>query len=87
MQKRKLGKSNLEVLLHISGTTKLHRLEENIGGVAVELSTDDLQEIESAASKITMEGARYPAHIEKMTGLWTTGRLRFPLVRPTQGVI
>jgi aryl-alcohol dehydrogenase-like predicted oxidoreductase len=56
-------------IVPIPGTTKLHRLEENIGAVAVELSSDDLREIESSASKITVEGARYPEHIEKMTGL------------------
>jgi aryl-alcohol dehydrogenase-like predicted oxidoreductase len=56
-------------IVPIPGTTKLHRLEENIGAVAVELSADDLGEIDSAASKIELEGARYPEHIEKMTGL------------------
>jgi aryl-alcohol dehydrogenase-like predicted oxidoreductase len=53
----------------IPGTTKLARLEENIGAAAIELSPEDLREIESAASKIHVEGARYPEHIEKMTGL------------------
>jgi aryl-alcohol dehydrogenase-like predicted oxidoreductase len=53
----------------IPGTTKLNRLEENIGAVAVELSSDDLRDIENAAAKIKVEGARYPEHIEKMTGL------------------
>jgi aryl-alcohol dehydrogenase-like predicted oxidoreductase len=53
----------------IPGTTKLHRLEENIGAVAVELTADDLREIEGAASKITVHGNRYPEHIERMTGL------------------
>ena len=52
----------------IPGTTKLHRLEENIGAVAVELTADDLREIEDAASKIPVQGARYPEHIERMTG-------------------
>jgi len=56
-------------IVPIPGTTKLHRLEENIGAVAVELSADDLREIEDAASKIHVEGARYPEHIEKMTGI------------------
>jgi aryl-alcohol dehydrogenase-like predicted oxidoreductase len=56
-------------IVPIPGTTKLHRLEENIGAVSVELSKDDLQQIEDAASKIKVEGARYPEHIEKMTGL------------------
>jgi aryl-alcohol dehydrogenase-like predicted oxidoreductase len=56
-------------IVPIPGTTKLHRLEENIGAVAVELSPEDLQQIESAASRIPVQGARYPEHIEKMTGL------------------
>jgi aryl-alcohol dehydrogenase-like predicted oxidoreductase len=51
----------------IPGTTKLDRLEENIGAVAVELTPDDLREIESAASKITIQGARYPEHIERQS--------------------
>jgi aryl-alcohol dehydrogenase-like predicted oxidoreductase len=56
-------------IVPIPGTTKLHRLEENIGAAAIELSEEDLQQIESAASKIPVQGARYPEHIEKMTGL------------------
>ncbi len=52
----------------IPGTTKLHRLEENIGALAVELTADDLRDIESAASKIKIEGARYPERLEQMTG-------------------
>jgi len=55
-------------IVPIPGTTKLHRLEENIAAPAVELSSDDLREIESAASKITLQGARYPEHLERMTG-------------------
>jgi len=55
-------------IVPIPGTTKLHRLEENIGATAVVLSGDDLIEIQSAAAKITVEGARYPEQIEKMTG-------------------
>jgi aryl-alcohol dehydrogenase-like predicted oxidoreductase len=55
-------------IVPIPGTTKLHRLDENIGAVAVELTPDDLREIESAASKITVQGARYPEKLEKMTG-------------------
>jgi aryl-alcohol dehydrogenase-like predicted oxidoreductase len=55
-------------IVPIPGTTKLHRLEENLGAVAVELTPDDLQEIESAASKITVQGARYPEYAERMTG-------------------
>ena len=55
-------------IVPIPGTTKLNRLEENIGAVAVELTPDDLREIDSAASKITVQGARYPEKLEKMTG-------------------
>jgi len=55
-------------IVPIPGTTKLHRLEENIGAAAVELTSDDLREIESAASKITVQGARYPEHLEQLTG-------------------
>jgi aryl-alcohol dehydrogenase-like predicted oxidoreductase len=54
-------------MVPIPGTTKLHRLEENLGALAVELTADDLCEIESASSKITVEGARYPERIEEMT--------------------
>ena len=56
-------------IVPIPGTTKIHRLEENIGAVSVELSQDDLHQIETAASKIKIEGARYPEHLEKMTNL------------------
>jgi aryl-alcohol dehydrogenase-like predicted oxidoreductase len=52
----------------IPGTTKLRRLEENIGAVALELTDDDLREIDSAASKIAVQGARYPEKLEQMTG-------------------
>ena len=55
-------------IVPIPGTTKLHRLEENIGAAAIELTSDDLREIESAASKIKVQGARYPEKLEKMTG-------------------
>jgi aryl-alcohol dehydrogenase-like predicted oxidoreductase len=55
-------------IVPIPGTTKLHRLDENIGAVAVELTHDDLREIESAASKIKVEGARYPEKLEQLTG-------------------
>jgi aryl-alcohol dehydrogenase-like predicted oxidoreductase len=55
-------------IVPIPGTTKLNRLEENIGAVAVELTSEDLQEIDSAASKITVQGARYPEKLEQMTG-------------------
>ena len=55
-------------IVPIPGTTKLKRLEENIGAVAIELTLDDLREIDSAASKITVQGARYPEKLEQMTG-------------------
>jgi aryl-alcohol dehydrogenase-like predicted oxidoreductase len=55
-------------IVPIPGTTKLHRLDENIGAVAVELTPDDLREIDSAASRITVQGARYPEQLERMTG-------------------
>jgi aryl-alcohol dehydrogenase-like predicted oxidoreductase len=54
-------------IVPIPGTRKLERLEENIGAVAVELTPDDLRDIESAASKITVQGARYPEHLERLT--------------------
>ncbi len=53
----------------IPGTTKLDRLDENIGALSVELTADDLSDIEEAAAKITVQGARYPERLEKMTGL------------------
>jgi len=56
-------------IVPIPGTTKLSRLEENIGAVAVQLTAADLQEIEIAASNIKVEGARYPERLEQMTGL------------------
>jgi aryl-alcohol dehydrogenase-like predicted oxidoreductase len=52
----------------IPGTTKLHRLEENVGAVNVHLSLDDLRELETAASKIPVQGARYPEELQKMVG-------------------
>src|SRR5947209_8544218 len=55
-------------IVPIPGTTKLHRLEENIGAVSVELTPDDLRDIDSAAAKITVQGARYPEQLEQMTG-------------------
>src|SRR5919202_13223 len=55
-------------IVPIPGTTKLHRLEENLGAASVELTPGDLREIESAASKVTVQGARYPEHLERMTG-------------------
>src|SRR5712691_8344633 len=56
-------------MVPIPGTTKLARLEENIGAVAIRLTRDDLREIETAASQITIQGARYPEALEKRTGL------------------
>jgi len=56
-------------IVPIPGTTKLSRLEENIGAVSIELTGDDLHQINEAASQIKVEGDRYPEHIEKMTGL------------------
>jgi len=54
-------------IVPIPGTTKLHRLEENIGAAAVELTAEDLREIEAAASRIEIQGARYPEQIERMS--------------------
>jgi aryl-alcohol dehydrogenase-like predicted oxidoreductase len=56
-------------IVPIPGTTKLHRLDENIGAVSCELTADDLREIDNAAAKITVEGARYPEELERRTGL------------------
>jgi aryl-alcohol dehydrogenase-like predicted oxidoreductase len=53
-------------MVPIPGTTKLHRLEENIGAAAVELTPDDLRQIDSASSKIPVQGARYPENLQKM---------------------
>jgi aryl-alcohol dehydrogenase-like predicted oxidoreductase len=55
-------------IVPIPGTTKLHRLDENIGAVAIELTPDDLSGIDSAASQITVQGARYPEELERTTG-------------------
>jgi aryl-alcohol dehydrogenase-like predicted oxidoreductase len=55
-------------IVPIPGTTKLHRLEENLGAAEVELTPDDLGEIDEAASKITVQGARYPQHLQKLVG-------------------
>jgi aryl-alcohol dehydrogenase-like predicted oxidoreductase len=55
-------------IVPIPGTTKLHRLEENIGAADVELSAEDLRELETAASKIPVQGARYPEELQKMVG-------------------
>jgi aryl-alcohol dehydrogenase-like predicted oxidoreductase len=56
-------------IIPIPGTTRLERLEENIGAVNIELTPDDLREIDAAAAKITIQGARYPESMERMTGL------------------
>jgi len=53
-------------IVPIPGTTKLHRLEENIGAAAIELTPDDLRQIGSATSKIPVEGARYPENLQKL---------------------
>ena len=55
-------------IVPIPGTTKLHRLEENIGAVKVELTTEDLRQLESATSKIPVQGARYPEELQKLVG-------------------
>jgi len=55
-------------IVPIPGTTKLHRLEENIGAANVELSPDELRELETAASEIAVRGARYPEELQKMVG-------------------
>src|SRR5437764_21384 len=55
-------------IVPIPGTTKLKRMQENVGAAEIELTRDDLREIESAASQIEVQGARYPEHLEQMTG-------------------
>jgi aryl-alcohol dehydrogenase-like predicted oxidoreductase len=55
-------------IVPIPGTTKLHRLEENIGAVAVELTREDLQQLETATSKIPVQGARYPEELQRLVG-------------------
>ncbi len=55
-------------IVPIPGTTKLHRLQENIGAVSLELTSEDLQQIETTAAKITVQGARYPEHLQKRVG-------------------
>ncbi len=56
-------------IVPIPGTTKLHRLEENLGALDIELSSEDLRQMDEAASKIQVQGDRYPQHLQKMTGL------------------
>jgi len=55
-------------IVPIPGTTKPHRLEENLGAAHIELTSDDLREIDKAASQVTVQGARYPEQLERMTG-------------------
>ena len=55
-------------IVPIPGTTKLHRLEENIGAAAVELTPEDLRQLEGTASKIAVQGARYPEELQKLVG-------------------
>ena len=55
-------------IVPIPGTTKLHRLEENIGAVTVELTPEDVRQLETAASKIAVQGARYPEALQKLVG-------------------
>ena len=55
-------------IVPIPGTTKLHRLEENVGAAGVALTADDLREIEGALSKVAVQGARYPEHLQKLVG-------------------
>src|SRR2546428_1147289 len=68
-------------IVPIPGTTKLHRLEENIGAAAIELTSDDLREIDSAASNITVARARYPEELERTTGLLGGARCAFAFWR------
>lgn len=56
-------------IVPITGTTKLARLDENLGGARVELTLADLREVEEGASKLTVQGARYPETHERLTGL------------------
>jgi aryl-alcohol dehydrogenase-like predicted oxidoreductase len=55
-------------IVPIPGTTKLHRLDENLRAASLELTSDDIQGIESATSKMTVEGARYPEHLQRLVG-------------------
>jgi aryl-alcohol dehydrogenase-like predicted oxidoreductase len=55
-------------IVPIPGTTKWHRLDENLGAAAVDLTPDDLREIDSAASKIKVQGVRYPEQLEQLSG-------------------
>src|SRR5689334_3780166 len=55
-------------IVPIPGTTKLHRLEENIGGASVTLTADDVRQLDEATSKLELQGARYPEHLQKLVG-------------------
>jgi len=55
-------------IVPIPGTTKLHRLEENLGALNVRLSPEEIRQLETAASKIPVQGARYPEELQKMVG-------------------
>jgi aryl-alcohol dehydrogenase-like predicted oxidoreductase len=55
-------------IVPIPGTTKILRLRENLGAASLQLTAEDLRELESAASKITVQGARYPEHLQKLVG-------------------
>ena len=55
-------------IVPIPGTTKLNRLEENIGAARIELTSDDLSDIEAAVSKVAVQGARYPQHLQQLVG-------------------
>jgi hypothetical protein len=61
-------------IVPIPVTTKLHRLEENLGAATVELTPGDLSDIESAVSKIPVQADRYPAHLQQLVGCWTSRR-------------
>jgi len=55
-------------IVPIPGTTKRHRLDENLGAVAIELTPDDLRQLEATAAKIPLQGARYPEELQKLVG-------------------
>ncbi len=55
-------------IVPIPGTTKLHRLRENIGAISLQLTPEDLRELGSAAAKVSVQGARYPEHLQKLVG-------------------
>jgi aryl-alcohol dehydrogenase-like predicted oxidoreductase len=62
-----VGLAQKPSIVPIPGTRRLERLDENIGATGVELTSDDLRDIENAASKITVQGARYPEYLEQIT--------------------